>query len=77
MTEKDLCHNNGSLEMKAKVDPDLCVGTGSCETICPEVFEIDDDGVAVVKVEVVPAEAEDTCREACDACPIDAITIEE
>ena len=63
--------------MKAKIEADLCVGTGSCEAICPEVFEVTNDGVAVVKLDTVPAEAEASCREACDACPTDAITIED
>ena len=63
--------------MKAKIEADLCVGTGSCEAICPEVFEVGDDGIAVVKVDVVPDASEDSCREACDSCPTDAITIEQ
>ena len=62
--------------MKAIIAPDLCVGTGSCEAICPEVFEVGDDGIAVVKVDVVPDGCEDSCREACDSCPTDAILIE-
>jgi len=63
--------------MKVHVDPDICVGTGSCLSICPEVFELGDDGIAVVKVSEVPAEHEDACREAVENCPVDAISIEE
>ena len=63
--------------MKAKVDPEVCVATGSCVDLCPEVFELGDEGVAVAKVAEVPAEAEDSCREAAESCPVDAISIEE
>jgi len=62
--------------MKAKVDPELCTGCGPCEEICPEVFEVVDD-VAKVKVDVVPPDVEDKCREAAENCPNEAITIEE
>jgi len=61
--------------MKATVDPDLCIGCGKCEEICPEVFELDDD-LAVVKADPVPAEAADACREAAEECPVEAISIE-
>ena len=62
--------------MKAKVDESLCCGCGPCADICPQVFEIVGD-VAKVKVDKVPAEAQDTCREAKESCPTEAITIEE
>lgn len=63
--------------MKATVDPDTCIGCAVCEGTCPEVFEMSDDDLAVVKVDLVPAEAEGTCREAAEECPVEAISIEE
>ncbi|VGO19944.1 ferredoxin [Pontiella sulfatireligans] len=60
--------------MKATVDPDLCIGCGVCEQICDAVFEMDDN-VAKVKGAEVPPEAEASCQEAADACPVEAITI--
>ena len=62
--------------MKATIDPDLCIGCAVCEAICDAVFEMEGD-VAVVKGDPVPAEAEDSCREAAEACPVDAIAITE
>jgi len=62
--------------MKAKVNPDLCNGTGICEQTCPEVFELK-EGVSTVKVEEVPSDAEQNCREAAEGCPTEAISIED
>jgi ferredoxin len=62
--------------MKVRVDTDLCDGYQNCIAICPEVFEMEDD-VARVKVELVPEDLEEKCRDAADACPAEAIIIEE
>ena len=32
--------------MKVKVNPDVCIGCGACQAIAPDVFEINDDGIA-------------------------------
>ncbi|MBN1321292.1 MAG: ferredoxin, partial [Thermoleophilia bacterium] len=57
------------------VDPDLCTGCGICEDICPDVFEVGDDGVCHV---IDPNACEDAgcCEEAADECPEGAISIE-
>ena len=62
--------------MKAIVDRDTCTGCGLCCDTCPEVFQMDND-VAKVLVATVPASAADTCREAAEGCPVEAIAIEE
>lgn len=55
------------------IDPDLCVGFGDCVTASPEAFELDEDGIAVFRApETVPRER---LLEACDACPVDALTV--
>ena len=63
--------------MKAIIDAELCTGCELCVETCPEVFEMSDEDVAVVKADEVPSEAEDTAREAAEDCPSEAITIEE
>ncbi len=63
--------------MKVVVDAETCVGCSTCEGICPEVFEMTDDDKATVKLDEIPSELEDACREAADACPVEAISIEE
>jgi len=61
--------------MKVHVDAETCVGCGTCVDVCPEIFEMPDD-VAVAKTEDVPASSQNTCSEAADACPVEAIIVE-
>jgi len=44
--------------------------------MCPEVFDLRDD-VSVVLVDEVPQDLADTVREAAEACPVEAIIVEE
>lgn len=63
--------------MKAIVDQDTCTGCGLCPETCPEVFELNDDGIAFAKVDSIPNEVADRAQEAADGCPVEAITIEK
>jgi ferredoxin len=58
---------------KPKVNEDLCIGCGTCESLCPNAFKME-DGKSVVKVEEC---GDCNCQEAADSCPVNAITIEE
>jgi ferredoxin len=60
--------------MKVAVDDGRCRGHGMCLTICPEVFELTDDGYAVADPEEVPAGLEVAAREAIENCPECAIS---
>ncbi|NLM34459.1 MAG: ferredoxin [Clostridiales bacterium] len=62
--------------MIPKVDKDTCIGCGLCPSICPEVFEMQDDGKAGTIVDEVPSEVEDSAKEAESSCPVNAIEIE-
>ncbi len=63
--------------MKVHVDSEVCAGFGVCLGLCPEVFELHDDGYAVVLVSEVPSELEDAVRQAVSQCPASAISLSD
>ena len=58
------------------VDEEECIGCGSCEEICPEVFVLNED---TEKAEVINPEGgpEDLIEEAMEACPVECIHWED
>jgi ferredoxin len=57
---------------RVSIDPELCNGYGVCEALAPDVFVLADDGLASVRQGISEDEA---VREACDNCPMGAISI--
>jgi ferredoxin len=63
---------------KVTVDKDTCIGDAICASLCPDVFEMGDDGKAQPIVDVIEDENLYNCaQEAMEACPVGAISIEE
>ncbi len=59
--------------LRVVIDRDQCVGFGDCVKEAPEGFKLDEDTVAVF---VAPEAVErERLLRACDACPVDAITV--
>jgi ferredoxin len=60
---------------RIEVDRDRCVGSGTCEALAPDIFEVGDDGVLVV-LRPEPGEDElSDVRDAVQACPTRALTL--
>ena len=55
------------------IDRSLCVGFGDCVDLAPEAFQLDEENIVIL----VDPERVDRARllKACDACPVDAITV--
>ena len=60
--------------MKAVVNHD-CISCGLCESICPEVFSMGDDGFA--HGSEFDASLLENAQEARDGCPVSAISLAE
>lgn len=60
--------------MKPIVNQDTCIGCGTCEAICPEVFRVI-DGKSQVQ-EVNYDDYADKIQQSVSACPVQAISIE-
>ena len=59
--------------LRIVIDRDQCVGFGDCAKEAPEGFKLDEDTLAVF---VAPEAVErERLLRACDACPVDAITV--
>ncbi len=59
--------------MKARVNKELCVGCGLCASMNPEVFQMDENGLATA---VKETEDEALLQESIDNCPVSAISME-
>lgn len=55
-----------------KVDQSKCIGCGLCVSLCPDVFELDDEGKSRVK----NPEGECNLEEAANSCPVGAISLD-
>jgi ferredoxin len=57
------------------VDADRCVGHGRCYTLAPDVFDADEVGHAILRVEDVSGELERHAVTGEQNCPEQAITL--
>ena len=64
--------------MHVRVDAEKCQGHNRCYALAPELFDVDDYGMAIVIGDgSVPPELEEKARLAVANCPEYAISIEE
>ena len=64
--------------MKINYNRELCQGHSRCYMLAPEIFDVDDEGYAVLKIEgEIPAELHDKAQLCVDNCPEYAIEIAE
>ena len=62
--------------MKIRYDRDACQGHNRCHLLAPELFDTDDEGYAILRIDgVVPADLHDKAVLAADNCPEYAIEI--
>jgi len=61
--------------MKIKIDQNKCIGCGSCEFNCPEVFEMK-DGKSTLKTKADLEKNKECIDQAIENCPVAAITKE-
>jgi ferredoxin len=61
--------------MKVRVDRDSCTGLTFCTGVAPTVFELDEEGKAVILD--ASSVDDETLLEAARSCPMDAIILQD
>ncbi|MFA6193606.1 MAG: ferredoxin [Parcubacteria group bacterium] len=59
---------------KPKVDQELCIGCGTCEALCPEIFKVEDEKSVVIGEDCEKVGC--NCDEIVVSCPVNAISME-
>lgn len=57
------------------IERSKCCGYGLCAALCPEIYKLDEGGIAYVDSELVPEELLEAAREGAAACPAEAIVV--
>jgi len=57
--------------MSIKANKGLCIGCGTCEALCPDVFKINAEG----KAEVIKQDNLSCAKNAAESCPVQAIEV--
>ena len=59
--------------MKIEVARELCTSVASCIAVAPGTFELDDEGIAIIKD--IKGDDEKTILQAAQSCPVNAIIL--
>jgi len=63
--------------MKVRIEQEYCTGDGLCQDLCPDAFEMQDDGLAHVKLSgAVPPELEEAVLDAQSQCAGECIYVD-
>ncbi|HDJ27050.1 MAG: ferredoxin [Thermoplasmata archaeon] len=75
-------------KLRVWIDRDQCIADQVCAALCPQVFEMADDGLSSIVAQyrkdpnnlaegIVPIELKDCVAQAVDSCPVQIIHMEE
>ncbi len=59
-----------------RIDRDLCIGSGNCVNLAPEIFEIDEENLVDFRDDT-PDIDQGRLMESCGICPVDALIAED
>jgi ferredoxin len=65
----------GKKPVRVRVERDKCVGAAMCVAVAPSIFEIDAEGKAVVRLELV--DEPERAMQAAEECPALAIVLND
>lgn len=62
--------------MAIRLERDWCIASGQCVMLAPEIFDQDDDGVALLRTDSAEANSQGVAK-AIRVCPASAISLSE
>jgi ferredoxin len=65
------------MSFRVIADYDRCKSHGRCQAAAPEVFEVREDGYMYILLETIDDSLRSACEDAVDACPEQALRIED
>ncbi len=63
-------------DVTVRIDRRTCIGSANCAKVEPDLFRVDDEGVAAFAAGADRA-TRDAIVEACRVCPVEALTAED
>ena len=60
--------------LTVKIDRLICVGFETCVEVAPDLFQMDEEGIAIFTSDTNEVDKE-TVLEACKECPVDALVV--
>ena len=60
---------------RIEVDRERCVGSGTCEMLAADLFEVGDEGIVAVLRPELDGDDVDVAEEAVRACPTQALSL--
>ncbi|QRY42727.1 ferredoxin [Mycolicibacterium boenickei] len=63
--------------MKIRLDAERCVGHAQCYSVDPDMFPVDDAGYCILEAHVVSPGDEEIARAGVQACPEQALVLDE
>ena len=60
--------------LTVKIDRLICVGFETCVDVSPDLFQMDEEGIAIFTSDTHEVDKE-TVLEACKECPVDALVV--
>lgn len=61
-------------DLTIRIDRSLCIGSGNCMKVAPDLFDLDDESIAVF-ASTADSASRAKILDACEVCPVQALVV--